>query len=215
MKILYNKFDKKLIPGLPRVLFEGRIFVVQTETEANKAVDYLAAFPLLGFDTETRPSFRKGMMNKVSLLQLSTDDTCFLFRLNHIGMPPSVLRLLQDERVMKVGLSLHDDFVSLRRRTDFEPKAFLDLQEYVKGFGISDLSLQKLYANIFGQKITKGQRLTNWEADVLTEGQKLYAATDAWACIRLYREMESLRSTGDYELQTVPEKEEGYPQDGL
>lgn len=205
MKILYNKFDKKLIPDLPRVLFDGRIFVIQTEAEANKAVEYLLASPLLGFDTETRPSFKKGMMNKVSLLQLSTEDTCFLFRLNYIGMPSSVVALLQDERGMKVGLSLHDDFVSLRRRTDFEPGAFLDLQEYVKGFGISDLSLQKLYANFFRQKITKGQRLTNWDADVLTEGQKLYAATDAWACLRLYCEMENLRSTGDYEVQVVPE----------
>lgn len=205
MKILYNKFDKKRIADLPRVLFEGRIFVIQTEAEADKAVDYLAAAPLLGFDTETRPSFKKGMMNKVSLLQISTDDTCFLFRLTHMGIPPSVVALLQDERVPKVGLSLHDDFASLRRRTEFKPGGFWELQEYVKDFGIADLSLQKIYANIFGQKIAKGQRLTNWDADVLTEGQKLYAATDAWACIRIYRELEELRRTGAYELLTVPE----------
>lgn len=205
MKILYNKFDKKRIADLPRVLFEGRIFVIQTEAEADKAVDYLTAAPLLGFDTETRPSFKKGMMNKVSLLQISTEDTCFLFRLTHMGIPSSVVALLQDERVSKVGLSLHDDFVSLHRRTEFKPGGFLELQEYVKEFGIADLSLQKIYANIFGQKIAKGQRLTNWDADVLTEGQKLYAATDAWACIRIYRELEELRRTGAYELLTVPE----------
>lgn len=212
MKVLYNKFDKALIPDLPRVLFEGRIFVIQTEAEANKAVDYLKTSALLGFDTETRPSFKKGMLNKVALLQLSTEDTCFLFRLNTIGVPSSVVQLLQDENVMKVGLSLHDDFVSLHRRTDFEPKAFLDLQDYVKDFGISDMSLQKLYANIFGQKITKGQRLTNWEADVLTEGQKMYAATDAWACIRIYRELEDLRSTGDFELKMVAEEPDRQPE---
>lgn len=205
MKILYNKFDKKRIADLPRVLFEGRIFVIQTEAEADKAVDYLAAAPLLGFDTETRPSFKKGMMNKVSLLQISTEDTCFLFRLTHMGIPPSVVGLLQDERVSKVGLSLHDDFTSLHRRTEFKPGGFLELQEYVKEFGIADLSLQKIYANIFRQKITKGQRLTNWDADVLTEGQKLYAATDAWACIRIYRELEELRRTGAYELLIVSE----------
>lgn len=212
MKVLYNKFDKALIPDLPRVLFDGRIFVIQTEAEANKAVDYLRTSALLGFDTETRPSFKKGMLNKVALLQLSTEDTCFLFRLNTIGIPSSVVQLLQDEKVMKVGLSLHDDFVSLHRRTDFEPKAFLDLQDYVKDFGISDMSLQKLYANIFGQKITKGQRLTNWEADVLTEGQKMYAATDAWACIRIYRELEDLRSTGGFELKTVAEEPDRQPE---
>lgn len=205
VKRLYDKFDKKLISSLPRALFPGRIFVIQTEAEAEKAVAYLKTFSLLGFDTETRPSFKKGLTNKVSLLQLSTDDTCFLFRLNHIGLPSSVISLLEDEGVMKVGLSLHDDFVSLHRRTYFTPKGFLDLQDHVKEFGIKDMGLQKLYANIFGEKITKGQRLTNWEADVLTEGQKLYAATDAWACIRIYCELESLRRSGSYEIVAVPD----------
>ena len=200
MKTLYSKFDKKLISALPRALFEGRIFVIQTEAEASRAVDYLLASAVLGVDTETRPSFRKGCTNKVALLQVSTDDTCFLFRLNHIGVTESVKRLLQDENVLKVGLSLRDDFASLHKRGEFEPRAFLDLQDYVRAFGIEDMSLQKLYANIFGQKISKGQRLTNWEADVLTEGQKLYAATDAWACIRLYRELETLKENNDYEL---------------
>ena len=205
MKTLYSKFDKKLIPALTRVLFEGRIFVIQTESEASKAVDYLLTSPILGVDTETRPSFRKGMTNKVALLQVSTDDTCFLFRLNRIGVTDSVKRLLQDKNVLKVGLSLRDDFASLHKREDFEPHAFLELQDYVKSFGIEDMSLQKLYANIFGQKISKGQRLSNWEADVLSEGQKLYAATDAWACIRLYRELEALRENHDYKLTVVEE----------
>ena len=104
MKTLYSKFDKKLISALPRALFEGRIFVIQTEAEASRAVDYLLASAVLGVDTETRPSFRKGCTNKVALLQVSTDDTCFLFRLNHIGVTESVKRLLQDENVLKVGL---------------------------------------------------------------------------------------------------------------
>ena len=196
MKTLYSKFDKKLIAALPRALFEGRIFVIQTEAEASRAVDYLLASAVLGVDTETRPSFRKGCVNKVALLQV---------RLNYIGVTDSVKRLLQDENVLKVGLSLRDDFASLHKRGEFEPRAFLDLQDYVRAFGIEDMSLQKLYANIFGQKISKGQRLTNWEADVLTEGQKLYAATDAWACIRLYWELETLKENNDYELAVVQE----------
>lgn len=207
MKTLLNKFDKREIAALPRVLFDGRIIVIQSEGEADRAVDYLLTFPLLGIDTETRPSFRRGRVNKVALLQVSTHDTCFLFRLNRIGMPQSLLRLLQDEHGLKVGLSLRDDLISLHRREDFAPGNFLDLQDYVKQFGIEDLSLQKLYANIFGQKITKGQRLTNWEADVLTNGQKLYAATDAWACIRIYEELGRLRQTRGYRLVMVPEPE--------
>lgn len=204
MKILYNKIDKKLIPDLPRVLFEGRIFVIQTEQETNKAVGYLKGFPVLGIDTETRPAFKKGQFNKVALLQISTDDTCFLFRLNRIGLPASLVSLLQDGNSIKVGLSLKDDIASLHKRGNFEPHTFVELQTYVRDFGIEDMSLQKLYANLFGQKISKGQQLTNWEADVLTENQKRYAATDAWACVKIYRELELLRITKDYELQVIP-----------
>lgn len=205
MRVLYDKYDKKLIPALPRVLFEGRIFVVQTEEEAAKAVDYLLTFPILGVDTETKPSFKKGRTNKVALLQVATEDTCFLFRLHRIGVSDCIKRLLQAGQVLKVGVSLRDDVTSLHKRGDFVPQSFLDLQEYVKAFGIQDMSLQKMYANVFGQKISKGQRLSNWEAEVLSEGQKLYAATDAWACIRLYRELEALKESRDYELAVMEE----------
>ncbi len=200
MREIYSNYDKKKIANLPRAVFDGRIIVIQTENEAQKAVDYLSSFPLVGIDTETRPSFKKGVSHKVSLLQLSTDDTCFLFRLKHIGIPESLIRFFQDERITKIGLSLHDDLLSLRRRGEFEPRSFLDLQQYVKAFGIQDMSLQKIYANVFGLKISKGQRLSNWEAEVLTDGQKLYAATDAWACIKLYRELEILKKTNEYRL---------------
>ena len=197
MRVFYNKIDKKDIQTLPRVLFEGRIFVLQSESEAQRAVAYLKGFPVLGIDTETRPSFRKGQTNKVALLQISTDDTCFLFRLNRMGLPPAVIQLLEEPSVVKVGLSLHDDIASLRRRGDFEPQAFVELQEAVRSIGIEDKSLQKLYANFFGQKISKGQQLTNWEADALT---------DAWACVKIFRELELLKRTNDYELQIVPEE---------
>ena len=206
-KTLFNKFDKKLISKLPRVLFEGKIIVVITPKEAERAVDFLLKSPILGIDTETRPSFRRGKQNKVSLLQVSTPEICFLFRLNLIGMTPPIVRLLEDTEVMKVGLSLHDDVLSLTKRTSFTPGYFMDLQHLVKELGIEDMSLQKLYANMFGQKISKAQQLSNWEADILTERQKLYAATDAWACIMLYEEYVRLKETGDYVLQKVEEEE--------
>lgn len=208
MQHLYNKFDKHAINDLPKVLFPGRIIVVQSQMEAERAVEYLLDQPILGFDTETRPSFQKGArQNKVALLQVSSPDTCFLFRLDHIDMPECVIRLLSDRKVLKIGLSWNDDLRMLHRRAEFEPGVFVELQEYVKKLGIEDLSLQKLYANIFGQKISKTQRLTNWEADVYTEGQKLYAATDAWACIQLYEEITRLDRTQDFELEIIPEPE--------
>lgn len=203
MKVLYTQIDKQLIGKMPRVSFEGRIIVVQTEEEAERAVDYLLSKNLLGVDTETRPSFRKGQCNKVSLLQVSTEDTCFLFRLNRIGFPNCLVRMLGDERVIKVGLSLKDDSQALRRRAQFDWGAYVELQDYVKKIGICDMSLQKIYANVFGERISKSQRLSNWEADVLTDMQKKYAATDAWACIRIYNELERLRKNQGYELVEI------------
>lgn len=205
-KTIYSKFDKTKIASLPRALFEGRIIVVVSEYEAEKAVDYLLSQPILGIDTETRPSFKKGSHYTVSLLQVSSHDVCFLFRLNHIGFSPAIRRLLEDKSVLKVGLSLHDDIMSLHKLAEFEPGLFLDLQKHVNEIGVEDLSLQKLYANLMGQKISKNQRLTNWEADVLTDKQKGYAATDAWACIILYEELEKLKATGDYEYIKVEEE---------
>lgn len=206
-KIIYNKFDKKKIGQLPRVLFNGRIEVVVTEPEADKAVDYLLSKDILGVDTETRPVFHKGENHKVALLQVSDHDVCFLFRLNKIGMPKSIIKLLEDTKVPKIGLSLNDDILMLHHRADFKPGYFIDLQKHTKDLGIEDLSLQKLYANIFHQRISKREQLSNWENNNLTDKQKGYAATDAWACIMLYEEMKRLKETGDYTLININEEE--------
>lgn len=200
-KSLWDRFDKVQMKFLPRALFDGRVFVVQTEQEARKAVSYLLDQPVLGFDTETRPTFRPGPMNEVALLQVATSDICFLFRLNRMGITDSLVRLLTAKSVKRVALSWRDDTNQLRRRRQFEMGQFIELQNYVRRFGIEDASLQKLFANVFGQKISKSQQLSNWEADVLTEAQKRYASTDAWACLRLYEELERLEQTNDWELK--------------
>lgn len=202
-KIIYNKYDKKEIARLPVAAFEGRIIVINTAGEAERAVDYLLSHALLGIDTETRPSFRKGVTYKVALLQVATTTHCFLFRLNLIGMTPAIIRLLEDKTVPKVGLSCHDDLLSLKRRTLFTPGFFIDIQEMVGKIGIEDLSLQKLYANLFGLRIRKREQLSNWENTNLTDAQKRYAATDAWACIKIYQELQRLLVTKDYELKIV------------
>lgn len=206
-KTIYNKFDKHAISALPRVTFPGRIITITSPGETEEAVDYLLSQDILGVDTETRPAFHKGKPYKVSLLQVSTRDTCFLFRLHLTGMTPAIIRLLEDVKVPKIGLSWHDDIHMLSERTDFKPGYFIDLQNIAPQLGIKDLSLQKLYANLFGQKISKSQRLSNWEADTLKDAQKLYAATDAWTCINLYEEMKNLLETGNYQLIEVPEPE--------
>lgn len=204
-RIIYNKFEKREITALPLLKFPGRIIVILSEGETEKAVNYLLSSDILGVDTETRPSFKRGEMFKVALLQVSNRDTCFLFRLNYTGITPAIKRLLEDTTVLKVGLSWHDDILMLKKRCEFTPGLFLDLQDIVGSIGIEDRSLQKLYANILGQKISKRQRLTNWENDVLNDKQKMYAATDAWSCINLYEEIMRLRESGDYVLVKVPE----------
>ena len=208
-------YDKGNIKNLPLTAFDGRIIVIITEQEAEKAVDYLLSQKMLGVDTETRPSFKKGEGHKVALLQVSTEDTCFLFRLNHIGLSPSIVRLLEDTTVPKIGLSWHDDILSLKKRGRFKPGWFIDIQKHVGEIGVKDMSLQKLYANFFHKKISKAQQLSNWEADILTDKQKLYAATDAWACIQLYKELMRLEQTHDYRLQeTVDEIQEHISEEG-
>lgn len=182
--------DKKLISEMPKVVFPGRIIIIYTEDDARKAVAYLNRCSVVGVDTETRPSFKKGKVNSVALLQVATSDTCFLFRLNRIGIPDFLEEFLQND-VLKIGLSLRDDFNMLRRANNKDPRVgnWIELQDYVSRFGIQEKSLQKIYAILFGEKISKSQRLSNWEADVLTEAQQQYAATDAWATLRIYQKL--------------------------
>ena len=202
-KTIYNQFDKATINALPLVEYPYKINVILNEYEAERAVDYLLTCDILGVDTETKPAFRRGQNHKVALLQVATREQCFLFRLNHLGLPQSIIRLLSNRMVPMVGLSWHDDIMSLHRRAEFTPGWFIDIQDIIGNIGIEDKSLQKLYANLFGEKISKRQRLTNWEADVLSDKQKEYAAIDAWACINLYDEIMRLMATGDYELKKV------------
>lgn len=186
---------------LPRYAYDGKIVVVQSANEAERAVSILQRSPILGIDTETRPAFRKGESHKVALLQVANEEVCFLFRMNELGFLPCMANLLADPDVLKVGLSLKDDFRMLRLRdANFKPDGYIDLQDYVKKMGIEDMSLQKLYANVFAHRISKAARLSNWEADVLSDSQKVYAATDAVTCIQLYKELSTLNENKQYQL---------------
>ncbi|MBD5262320.1 MAG: 3'-5' exonuclease domain-containing protein 2 [Bacteroides sp.] len=178
--------SKQQLAALPPAHFTGSIIVVDTPSAAESAVERLRMADLIGFDTETRPSFKKGQSNDVALLQLSLPDVCFLFRLNKIGMPDSLKQLLEDKTKTKIGLSIHDDFRNLRKAHDFTPDGFVELQTFVTRWNIIDKSLTKLYGILFGQRLSKSQRLSNWEAEQLAEAQQHYAALDAQACIQIY-----------------------------
>ena len=181
--------DKSEVSTMPTVAFEGRIITIDTPQAVDQAIIALSKESHVGIDTETRPSFRKGVQHDVSLIQLSTADTCFLIRLNRTGMPTSLIAFLENKDIAKIGLSLHDDYQGLCKRRKFKAGNFIDLQKEVGKYGIEEMSLQKIFAIMFAQRISKSQQLTNWENDVLTDKQKLYAATDAWACLKIYNEL--------------------------
>ena len=186
MKISIEKTD---IQQMPQVMFPGDIHVIDSIYHVKEAVNVLRQSPVVGFDTETRPSFRKGVVHKTALMQISTLDECFLFRTCKIGVPTALGNYLADPSFTKVGLSLHDDFKIMAKLTNVEPAGFIDLQEVVGKYCITDISLQKIYAIIFGGKIAKGQQLTNWEAPELSPAQQNYGAVDAWACLKIYNHL--------------------------
>ena len=200
MNTLFRSTPKQLISTLPKVEFKGKIVVVHSQREVKAAVDFLKRQTIVGVDTETRPSFRRGLVYQVALLQISTLEVCFLFRLNMIGLPVELIQLLENPQLTKIGLSLKDDLALLKRRASFTPQGFLDLQDFVKTMGIEDMSLQKLYANVFGERISKSAQLTNWESSVLSESQKMYAATDAYTTLRIYLKLNDLKQSGDYNI---------------
>lgn len=195
-----NKIDKAQLAGKPRVVFEGIIDEIDTLEKADAACKALSKEKLIGFDTETRPSFTRGLVHKIALLQLSTNDHAYLFRLNRIGIPDCVAALLESADIIKIGVSIKDDMAQLSSRRPMKFGGFIELQDSCGKFGIDEKGLQKMYYILFGQRISKNQQLSNWEIDSLTESQRQYAAIDAWACLGIHERLEELKRTGDYTI---------------
>ena len=180
------KIDKEIVKDLPIAQTDCQIELIDSPDEVDKAVKYLLRSKVVGFDTESKPSFTKGKSNKIALMQISTQKRCFLFRLQMIGKNQRLKEFLENEKIKKIGVAIHGDLRNLRVWSKFEPKNFVDLQNIVGDYGIEELGLQKIYAIVFGKKISKSQQLSNWEAKILNRAQQIYAATDAWACRQIY-----------------------------
>ncbi len=179
--------SKEEINELPLGQFEGKIYLIDRPEQVQDAVDYLEAQQMIGFDTETKPSFKKGEFNHVSLLQLSTSDHAFLFRLNKIGFPDSVRNLLEKENQVKIGAAVHDDLKALKKLTQsFYPLTFFDLNDELKKVGFHNVGVRNLSGMVLKIRISKSEQVSNWEAETLTEKQQRYAATDAWACLKIF-----------------------------
>lgn len=184
-----ESIDKEELAELPLIQFEGKISLVETKEEYLASLEYLSKQSILGFDTETKPAFKKGVVNEVALLQLATAERAFLFRLNKMGLPNGLKGILENPQILKIGVAIRDDIKGLQKLNGFRPGGFIELQERVKDYGIQDFSLKKLSAIVLGYRISKAQRITNWEATDLTEAQQIYAATDAWISHRIFESL--------------------------
>ena len=178
------------VNALPLTSFEGKIVLVTDPDKVAQAVKEIEAHPVVGFDTETRPTFKKGQFNHVSLIQIGIPNKVFLFRVNQTGMTDDLIRLLSDDDIKKLGVGLHDDVIGLQKLRFFEPGGFVELHNFVAELGVRNTGLRKLAAIILAIRISKSQQTSNWENPKLTENQMRYAATDAWVCLEMYDELE-------------------------
>lgn len=185
--------DKAAIQTLPVTFFEGEVIVVDKPEMVADAAAYLRQHTVLGVDTEARPSFKRGVHYPTALVQIATLERCYLFRLTHVGLPVEIAEIFANPNICKVGLAFKDDITGLRRRRDFKPANCVDLQSIVCKYGIMELGLQKIFAIIFGKKISKSQQLTNWENSYLTLEQARYASTDAWATLSIYLALQQVQ----------------------
>lgn len=184
-----HTISKEELNELPNAAFDGRVEIIDSERGLAEACNYLLSQPVIGFDTETRPSFRAGVTNKVALLQLSSAEQCFLFRLSKMRLDKSIIKVLEARDIVKVGAAVRDDLRGLQGLRHFRPEGFVDLQNIVGEYGIEERSVRKLSAIVLGMNVSKAQRLSNWEATVYTPAQVSYAATDAWVCLEIYNKL--------------------------
>lgn len=194
MKINNSKFlqsiTKEEIEKLPVQQFNGHIEIIDHLHQVDHMLSIIENETLLGFDTETKPSFKKGRYNKVALMQLSTENQAFLIRTSKIGLPPVIIdKILSNPTITKVGLAIKDDIAGLQKLKRFKPNQFIELQSYVKDFNIEDNGLRKIAAIVLKFRILKNQQTSNWEVLNLTEAQQVYAATDAWVCRKIYQKL--------------------------
>jgi ribonuclease D len=184
--VFNDDITKEEINQLPKAVYSGDIFVISSEDELLMHLPRLAKERIIGFDTETKPNFKKGQMNGIALLQLATPDLALLIKVKQVGLPKELIRILEDPTILKIGAAIRDDNRGLQKLGKFTPSGFIDLQNVVSEYGIESLSVRKMAAIVLGIKVSKSQQLSNWEATDYTEAQQQYAAIDAWACREIY-----------------------------
>ncbi len=184
--------DNDEIVKLPRLSFEGEAFVISTEDELREKIKLFSTSSILGFDTESKPSFKKGRNNGIALVQLSDERTALIIRVKDVGLPNELVAILENEKIVKVGAAIRDDLKGLKSIRNFNPKGFVDLQQIAVNYNIEGQSVRKLAAIVLGVRVSKSQQLSNWEAESLSFAQIDYAATDAWVCREIYQKLNAV-----------------------
>lgn len=185
----WDDITKEDIRNLPLLAFGGKIHIVDSDKSLDNAISHLNDKKVLGFDTEKKPTFRKGDYNPTAMVQLSSINDAFLFRLNKIGYPKPLFDLMANNEITKLGISIDDDIKELEKLSKFNPAGFTDINNLTKEIGVKHIGVKKLAAIFLSHRISKGQQTSNWENEVLTESQRKYAATDAWICLKIYNEL--------------------------
>lgn len=189
---LRERITSEEVNALPLKAYEGKIILIEKQEDIEKAVSEIEQHAVVGFDTESRPAFQKGEFYNVSLLQFAIPEKVFLFRINLTGLTPRICSLLENAHVIKMGVALRDDIIDLKKLRMFNPQGFKDLHSLIKKHGVINSGLRKLAAMILGFRISKSQQTSNWENTVLNQRQQVYAATDAWVCLKIYDKLNDL-----------------------
>ena len=178
---------------LPLTSYSGNIVLINSPSQVESIYKQLCTATVLGFDTESRPAFKKGVIRKISLLQLYDGKNAYLFRLKNMGFDQRIKSLMENPDIVKAGVAVHEDISLLSKADNFKPSGFIDLQTEAKKLNITEMSAKKLTAGLLGFRISKSQQTSNWDNSVLTKSQIAYAATDAWICYLLYFKMKEMQ----------------------
>ncbi len=187
-------FEKRItkieINELPLFKYEGKIVIAADERQIDKAIFEIEKYDLVGFDTESKPTFRKGQFNHVALVQIAIPDKVYLLRIHHVGITNSLKKFLLNDKIRKVGIALDDDIIALNKKRRFKPGGFIDLNKIAPSLGIENIGARNLSALLLNNRISKNQQVSNWENPILTSPQVKYAATDAWICLEIYNKLD-------------------------
>ena len=177
---------KEAIAQLPLIKFDGPIHVVNNYKEMFQAIKKLKKEGIIGFDTEKKPTFRKGQYHPTALIQLSTSKEVFLFRINKIGLHEDLIALFESDKIAKIGVGMSADIVELKRIRTFTQNNCIDLNDLMPTLGVEKIGIRNLVAILLERRVSKNQQVSNWENEELTRSQQQYAATDAWVCYKMY-----------------------------